>query len=175
MITAVHFGAFRGGDGAVEERVFRLSHPSIEAPAHVFEDALERGLAGEVLRLVGVVEEVVELLGGDGALGPPVGEHDVLGWAVVYVGQDWGGVFVVEAADVFPAVGAGAALRLVGDMVGLLGEEGVAPLFGLAVYERQERLALEPGGSIEVGAAQKALRKITPSSASRWMLGVLTA
>jgi hypothetical protein len=57
-------------------------------------------------------------------------------------------VFLVEAADVLPAVGAGAALRLVGDGIGFLSEEGVAHLLCFAVHERQERLALEPGGSL---------------------------
>jgi hypothetical protein len=39
-------------------------------------------------------------------------------------GEHGGGVLLVEAPDVLPALGAGAALRLVGDVVGLLGEEG---------------------------------------------------
>src|SRR5215212_9408043 len=148
LIPAVNFGAFRGGDGSVEERAFGLPHPGLEAGAHVPAHALQARTTGEVVRLVRVVEEVVELLGGDGTLRPPVGEHDVLAQAVVYVGDDGGGVLVVEAADVLPAVGAGAALRFVGDVVGLLGEEGVADLLGLAVYERQERLALEPEWSL---------------------------
>src|SRR3712207_8000519 len=45
----------------------------------------------------------------------------------------------VEAADKLPPVGAGAALRLVGDVVGLLSEQGVADLLGLAVHQRQQR------------------------------------
>src|SRR5215212_3381893 len=134
LIPAVNFGAFRGGDGPIEERVFGLPHPGLEAGAHVLEHGSQGGFAGEVVRLVRVVEEVVELLGGDGTLRPPVVEHNVLARAVVYVGDDGGRVLVVEAADVLPAVGAGAALRFVGDVVGLLGEEGVADLLGLAVY-----------------------------------------
>ena len=82
------------------------------------------------------MEEVVELLGGDGALGPAVREYDVLGRAVVYVREDGGGMFVVEAPDVLPAVGTGAALRFVGDVVGLLGEEGLPDLLRFAVHER---------------------------------------
>src|SRR5215208_4238007 len=144
LVGAVKFGAVGGGDGPVEEGVFRLVHPGFQTRPHIFEHVFECGILGQVIRLVGVVEEVVELLGGDGALGPAVGEDYVLGRAVIYVGEYGGRVFVVEAPDVLPAMRAGAALRLVGDVVSLFREEGVADLLGLTVNERQERFALEP-------------------------------
>ena len=71
LVAAVHLGALRGGDGAVEEGIFCLVHPGLEARAHVLEHVCEGGIAGEVV-FVRVVEEVVELFGGDGTLGPAV-------------------------------------------------------------------------------------------------------
>jgi hypothetical protein len=45
-------------------------------------------------------------------------------------------MLLVEAADVLPSVGAGATLRLVGDVVGLLREQNIPDLLGLLVHER---------------------------------------
>src|SRR5215217_7497628 len=48
-------------------------------------------------------------------------------------------------------MGADAPLRLVGDVVRLLGEDGVPDLIGLPVGEREERLALQPLRPLDTG------------------------
>ena len=79
------------------------------------------------MRLVGVEDNIVELLGGYRTLAPPTREEQILARAVVGVRQDGPGT-ISEAPDVLPAVGADASLGLVGDVVGLLGEDGVPDL-----------------------------------------------
>ncbi|HYZ06229.1 MAG TPA: hypothetical protein VE691_14240, partial [Rubrobacter sp.] len=48
-------------------------------------------------------------------------------------------------------MGADAPLWLVGDVVRLLGEDGVPDLIGLPVRERKERLALQPLRLLDAG------------------------
>src|SRR5215211_2786612 len=103
---------------------------------------------GEVVRLVGIHDQVVELLGGNLPLAPTIREKQILARAVVGIRQDWLGT-LPEAPDVLPAVGADAPLGLVGDVVGLLGEDGVPDLLGLPAREREERLALQPLRSLD--------------------------
>ena len=120
----------------MEEWISGVSHPGFEPVSHLLEHAGEGGISREVVRFVGVVKQIVELFRGYGTLCVTVGEDDVLARAVVYVGQYGGRVFVVEAADVLPAVRPDAPLGLVSDMLGLLGEDGVADLVCLAVHKR---------------------------------------
>src|SRR5919206_276073 len=95
------------------------------------------------MRLVGIHDEVVELLGGDLTLAPSVREQQLLARAVVGIRQD--GLFTLpEAPDVLPAVGADAPLGFVGDVVGLLGEYGLPDFFNLPARQREYRLALQP-------------------------------
>ena len=74
-------------------------HPRLEPSAQLLQDIGDRGLSGEVVGLVRVEDEVVELLGGDGALGLAVCEEDVLARAVVGVRED-GARVIVEPPDV---------------------------------------------------------------------------
>ena len=69
-------------------------------------------------------------------------DQHLLGRAVVAVRQD-GVRVVVEPADVLPAVGAHRAQRLVGSVVGHLGEDQVVDPLDVAVDERHQRRTLK--------------------------------
>ena len=58
---------------------------------------------------------------------------------------------VVEAADVLPALGADRALRLVGGVVGRLGEDRLVQALDLAAHQRHQRGALQPVGRLDPG------------------------
>src|SRR5215217_3647447 len=142
-IGVVELGAFWSWDVSFEERVFGIYHPRFEPPAQLLQRIGVRGVSREVVRLVWVEHDVVELLLGDLALAPPVGEEKVLARAVVGVREDRPGP-VAEAPDVLPAVGTHTPLGFVGDMVGLLREDGLPDLIRLPASDRQQRLALQP-------------------------------
>lgn len=96
------------GDGPVEEGVLGGSHPLEQAVAVFAEDLLAGGVSGEVAQVVGVEEEVVELLLGDALLAPAGLNEDLLAAAVVAVGED-GAVVLGDAADVLEALAADGA------------------------------------------------------------------
>src|SRR5215203_455032 len=73
-IRVVELGAFWRGYVPVEERVFRLDHPRLEPPAQLLARGLMGRVCGEVVGLVGIHDQVVELLGGDLPLAPAVRE-----------------------------------------------------------------------------------------------------
>src|SRR4051812_21763673 len=102
---------------AVEQRILGGSHPLEQAVAHFAEDLSAGGVGGEVVELVGVEEEVVELLLGDPLLAPAGFGEDLLRGGVVAVGED-GAVVVGEAADVLEALAADGSQGLVGGVVG---------------------------------------------------------
>jgi hypothetical protein len=89
------------------------------------------------VRLVGIQDQIVELLGRDLTLSPSIREQQLLARTVIGVRQDGPGA-LSEALDVLPAVGADAPLGFVGDVVGLLGEDSVPDLIGLPAHEGEE-------------------------------------
>ena len=104
----------------------------------------------QVVRLDRVEAQVVQRLARQLDVAPAVREQQVLGRAVVDVGEHRPQA-VAEAADVLPALGAHRAHRLVGRVVGQLGEDRVVDLLDLAPHHRQQRAALEPRRRLDPG------------------------
>ena len=85
---------------------------------------------------------------------PSRARPEVLAGAVVAVGEHRVRV-VVEAADVLPALACGPALRLVGGVVGDLGEDRLVEAVGLAAHQRHQGLALQPRRAAAIPASSQ--------------------
>ena len=105
---------------------------------------------GEVVRLVGVEEQVVELLARPRRLRQPVLEQQVLRGAVVDVRQH-GQVALAPAPDVLVPARADRAVRVVGGVVGELGEDRVVDVARVAAHGRYQRAALDVVGDRDPG------------------------
>jgi len=124
-----------------EDWIIGVLHPALEAVAHVGDDVAHAGIGGEVVALVGVEDEIVELLSGDLALAPALCEQQVFADAVVAIGKhgaNVAGVIGNVAANIFVAFGAHGALRFVGGVVADFGEDFVVDLVGFAAQNGQE-------------------------------------
>src|SRR5437764_808731 len=117
LIGVVYLHPLGRVDVALEYRVFGLPHPSLQALFQLRERRPVRRVGGEVMGLVGVEDDVIELLARDLALAPSIAQQEVLGGAIVGVGQH-GRASVPPTADVLVAGGTNRALRLIGGVSG---------------------------------------------------------
>ena len=131
----------RGLDGAVEQRVGRVAHPRLQPGVELGADGGVHRVLGEVAHLPRVHHQVVELDARARPLAPARRDEQRLGGGLVDVGQH-GLEPVAEVADELVTPRADRALRVVGGVVGQLGEELVADLGGLLAHEREQARAV---------------------------------
>ena len=178
-VGVVDLGAGRRLDVAVEQRVVGLAHPAPPA-ARAARRARPRS-AGSSARLCG--------LGGveDAGRRAPRAAAGGSRPAVARAAGPWSGCRrrsgstgvapLAEAADVLVALGADRALRLVGGVVGELGEDRVVDLVGLAAARAAAASgpAASPGARCPASSQSVGKRSICETSASETLAAVEAA
>ena len=130
-------GTSPSSSGSAVSRIHASRRPCISASTPACAASPARFWASN-----GIEQQVVQRLARQRPVGPAVRDEQVLGRAVVDVGEHRE-IAVAEAADVLPPLRPDRPLRLVRGVVGELGEDRVVDLVGLAPHHRQHRAALE--------------------------------
>ena len=129
LVDRVHDGALRRGHGAIEQWVLGPHHPLVQSSPQILCDLgeSEGRRCGSLLRRGRASKSKSASRGGSTSPHPSL-QKDVLGQAVVQVGQHPPWVLVVVAAHVLVPGGANGTLRFVGSVIGHLREDLVVDL-----------------------------------------------